>query len=96
MPSAQGTFTGMLNRLRLHPVPSLLPGSGTVGAVVLGACLAPYLEADAPRSIPVPSVPLREIGVDRGQYDLWWQIISAALAGHPDQPHLDFHPALPD
>jgi hypothetical protein len=56
--------------------------------------MAPYAEADAPASIPAPAVPLAEIGVERWQYDLWHQIVSAAIAGHPNQPDLDFHPAL--
>ena len=60
----------------------------------LGHLMAPYPETDAPATIPPPSVPLSEIGVERWQYDLWYQIVSAALAGHPDSPDLDFHPAL--
>jgi hypothetical protein len=58
----------------------------------LGHLLAPYPEADAPETIPAPAVPLKD--ADRWQFDLWYQIVSAALAGHPDQPQLDFHPAL--
>ena len=60
----------------------------------LGHLRAPYNEYDAPRSIPAPSMPLRTTGVERWQYDLWYQIIMAALAGHPDQVDLDYHPAL--
>jgi hypothetical protein len=57
--------------------------------------MAPYPEIGAPAIIPPPSVSLdEEIGVERWQYDLWYQIVSAALAGHPDSPDLDFHPAL--
>lgn len=54
----------------------------------LGHWRAPYREAEAPASIPAPSVPLSEIGVDRWQYDLWHQIILAELEGHPDQVDL--------
>lgn len=32
--------------------------------------------------------------MERWHYDLWSQIVSAALAGKPDCPALDFHPAL--
>jgi hypothetical protein len=60
----------------------------------LGHLTAPYSESDAPASIPAPRVPLTDIGVERWQHDLWYQIISAELAGRPDQPRLDFHPAL--
>jgi hypothetical protein len=39
-------------------------------------------------------VPLSEIGVERWQYDLWFQIIRAALDGHAEQVDLAYHPAL--
>jgi hypothetical protein len=60
----------------------------------LGHLLAPYGEDEAPSHIPAPAVPLGQIGVERWQYDLWHQIIVAALEGHPDQVDLDYHPAL--
>jgi hypothetical protein len=60
----------------------------------LGHLMAPYLDASAPPSIPEPSVPLAEIGLERWQYDLWYQIVSAALGGHPDQPDLNYHTVL--
>jgi hypothetical protein len=60
----------------------------------LGHLMAPYTEATAPPGILKPSVTLGEIGVERWQYDLWYQIISAALSGHPDGPDLDYHSAL--
>ena len=60
----------------------------------LGHLLPPYQEAEAPASIPAPAMPLEEIGVERWQYDLWHQIIRAALDGHPDQVDLDYHPNL--
>jgi hypothetical protein len=59
----------------------------------LGHLLPPYEDKDAPKSIPTPRVPLKEIGVSRWQHDLWHQIIIATLAGH-DQVPLDYHPAL--
>ena len=39
-------------------------------------------------------MPLSDIGVKRWQYDLWFKIIQAALAGSPDRVTLDYHPAL--
>jgi hypothetical protein len=60
----------------------------------LGHLLPPYGEDNPPPGIPAPKVPLETIGVERWQYDLWYQIILAALAGHPDQVRLDYHPAL--
>lgn len=60
----------------------------------LGHLIAPYAEADAPVGIPAPATPLSEIGVERWQYDLWFKIIEAALAGRPDRVRLDYHPAL--
>ena len=60
----------------------------------LGHMLAPYSETQAPASIPSPSYPLHEIGVERSQYDLWFEIIRATLNGHPDEVNLDYHPAL--
>jgi hypothetical protein len=56
--------------------------------------MAPYTDAAASPGIPKPSIPLAETGLERWQYDLWYQIVSAALAGHPDRPDLDYHSAL--
>jgi hypothetical protein len=39
-------------------------------------------------------MPLEKIGVERWQYDLWYQIIVAALNGHSDQAELNYHPSL--
>ena len=60
----------------------------------LGHLLAPYEGAEAPASIPAPVVSLSQIGVERWHYDLWHQIVRAALDGHPDQVALDYHPSL--
>lgn len=54
----------------------------------LGHLLPPYGEGDSPVDIPPPATPLQEIGVERWQYDLWFRIVSAALAGNPDQVDL--------
>jgi hypothetical protein len=60
----------------------------------LGHLLPPYGPDQAPTSITAPSVSLDQIGVERWQYDLWHQIIRAALDGHPEQVDLQFHPNL--
>lgn len=63
----------------------------------LGHLLAPYADHEAPTQIPDPTLinedvdlPLKAtaIGVDRWQYDVWYQIIVAELEGHPDQVDL--------
>src|SRR6185437_8317862 len=58
----------------------------------LGHLLAPYKESEAPVSIPAPALPLGDIGVDRWQYDYWYQIVTAELKGHPDQ--IDLSPLV--
>ena len=60
----------------------------------LGHYLAPYDADDAPETIPAPSVALDKIGVDRWHYDIWHEIIRAALDGHPDQVDLSYHSGL--
>lgn len=60
----------------------------------LGHFMAPYPEGDAPKSIPAPSVPLSEIGVERWQYDLWYKIVEAGLGHSPRIVPLDYHPTL--
>ena len=60
----------------------------------LGHLLDPYPESEAPREIPSPHIPLKEIGVRRWQYDFWYKIIEAALHGNPDSVPLDWHPAF--
>jgi hypothetical protein len=60
----------------------------------LGHLIAFYGLEEAPPNIPAPAVPLSEIGVEHWQYDLWFQIIRAALDGHPEQADLTYHPAL--
>src|SRR6185312_4705675 len=61
----------------------------------LGHLIAPYGAHDAPAHIPTPhSSVLKKGAGQRWQYDLWWQIVSAALAGQSDRLELDYHPAL--
>jgi hypothetical protein len=54
----------------------------------LGHLKPPYDEHLAPLSIPAPASPLKEIGVTRWQYDLWYRMVISALAGRPDQVDL--------
>ena len=37
---------------------------------------------------------MEDIGVERWQYDLWYQIVLATLEGYPDRVDLDYHPGL--
>ena len=48
----------------------------------LGHLIAPYEEKDAPASSPTPRVPLKHLGIERWQHDLWVRIIEAGLSGH--------------
>jgi transcriptional regulator with XRE-family HTH domain len=54
----------------------------------LGHLRPPYEEKDAPAHLPAPKIPLKDIGVDRWQHDLWTRIIEAELAGRPNQVDL--------
>jgi len=45
----------------------------------LGHLLPPYKTRDSPRNIPPPAIPLRELDVQRWQYDIWYRIAHAAL-----------------
>lgn len=65
-----------------------------VSAHGLGHLRSPYKADDAPADIPSPPASVLRSGVERWHCDLWFQIVSAALAGNPDRPTLDFHPAL--
>jgi hypothetical protein len=56
--------------------------------------MAPYGPEEVPPSFSAPAVSPSEIGVERWEYDLWFQIIRAALGDHPEQVGLTYHPAL--
>lgn len=65
-----------------------------VSAHGLGHLLPPY-NADNPAvGIPPPDDTVLKDGIALWHSDLWFQIVSAALAGHPDQVALDYHPAF--
>ena len=65
-----------------------------VSAHGLGHLRAPYGDDDAPSNMPTPHESVLGKGIERWHCDLWHQIVSAALAGHPDQVRLDYHPTL--
>ena len=60
----------------------------------LGHLIPPYGDDDAPPHLPTPHKSVLGNGIERWHCDLWHQIVSAALAGRPDQVRLDYHPAL--
>lgn len=60
----------------------------------LGHLRPPYGDQGAPRGIPKPALPLHEIGVARWQYDLWYRIVAAALAGQPERVKFDGLPGF--
>ncbi len=61
----------------------------------LGHLVAPYQEGETSSLIPAPAVPLKELGVERWQYDFWYRIVQAALSENAglvitkDLPHFD-------
>ncbi|MGI8403836.1 MAG: hypothetical protein ACR2OE_03550, partial [Thermomicrobiales bacterium] len=60
----------------------------------LGHLRSPYGNDHAPASIPPPSVPLHELGIERWQYDLWYRIVEAAVSGKSAQVRLDELPGF--
>lgn len=67
-----------------------------VSAHGLGHLMLPYDETDAPVQLPTPDKSVLKDGTVRWHCDLWHQIITAAIAGHPDQVTRDYHPAMND
>jgi hypothetical protein len=65
-----------------------------VSAHGLGHLRPPYEADNAPDSIPAPHGSVLRSNVERWHCDLWFQYVSDALAGHPDTPTLDYHPAM--
>ncbi len=65
-----------------------------VSAHGLGHLRPPYDAKNAPANIPAPPEQALRSGVERWHCDLWFQIVSAALAGKPDLPRLEYHPAM--
>jgi hypothetical protein len=65
-----------------------------VSAHGLGHLRQPY-NADNPAvGIPPPDETVLKEGIALWHNDLWFQIVSAALAGHPDQVALNYHQTL--
>jgi hypothetical protein len=71
-----------------------VPVMRKVSAHGLGHLIAPYRSQDAPPAIPAPHSSVLTKGTERWHSDLWWQVVSAALAGDPDKVDLGYHPAL--
>ena len=60
----------------------------------LGHLEQPYGAQEAPKGIPAPVVKLSDIGVARWQYDLWYRIAEAALAGKLHELRFDDLPGF--
>lgn len=60
----------------------------------LGAFMAPYAVDNPANGLPEPVGSLGAMGISRWQYDYWFKLIEAALAGNPNQVPLDYHPNL--
>lgn len=65
-----------------------------VSAHGLGHLFPPYDDADAPAYFPLPDKSVLKDGTVRWHCDLWHQIVSAAIAGNPDQVARDYHSAM--
>jgi hypothetical protein len=65
-----------------------------VSAHGLGQLLPPYRGDDPAIDIPMHHPSVLGKGIEVWHADLWWQIVSAALARHPDRVRLNYHPAL--
>ncbi len=60
----------------------------------LGHLLPPYDETEAPASIPALQIDRDDLGVDRWEHDVWYRIVEAVLAGHPNMVKLDDLPGF--
>ncbi|MFT3723035.1 MAG: hypothetical protein QM773_05550 [Hyphomonadaceae bacterium] len=60
----------------------------------LGHLMDPYPESDPASGVPAPVQDVAKLGGRRWQYDFWFHILTAALAGKPNQVRRDYHPAL--
>lgn len=65
-----------------------------VSAHGLGHLISPYGDNDTPPHFPTPDKSALGNGIERWHCDLWYQIVTAALAGRPDQVRRDYHLAL--
>lgn len=60
----------------------------------LGHLMDPYLDSDPAPGVPEPIEAVGKLGGKRWQYDFWYHVLLAALAGTPDRVRHDYHPAL--
>jgi len=65
-----------------------------VSAHGLGHLRPPYRADNPAGRLPKPDDTVLKGGITLWHSDLWFQVVSAALAGHPNQVALDYHPAL--
>lgn len=65
-----------------------------VSAHGLGHLRPPYNANNPAPGLPKSDDTVLKGGIALWHSDLWFQVISAALAGHPNQVALDYHPAL--
>jgi hypothetical protein len=74
--------------------PDTQPIMRKVSAHGLGHLRAPYGPKNPPAHIPAPHPSVLASGIERWHSDLWFQIVGAALTGHPDRVEREYHPAL--
>lgn len=65
-----------------------------VSAHGLGHLLPPYGSDNSPSDISAPHPSVLTNGIERWHSDLWWQIVSAAIADNTNRVALSYHPAL--
>lgn len=65
-----------------------------VSAHGLGQLLPPYRSGDPAIGLPAHHPSVLGKGIEVWHADLWWQIVCAGLAGHPDRVPLNYHHAL--
>lgn len=80
------SFAISAKRYALFEIPgSLKPVLRKASAHGLGHLIAPYDVNEGPAAIPAAVIPLKEIGVERWQHDVWYRIVEAALGDNPNQ-----------
>lgn len=60
----------------------------------LGHLMEPYPDDQPATDVIAPVSDVYELGGKRWQYDFWYHVIQAALAGKPNQVSRNFHPAF--
>lgn len=81
-------------RYALFNIENGIPVIRKLSAHGLGQWMPPYEDDNPANGISDPAIPLEELGVKRWIYDFWFQIIRAAIAGHPNHVLRNYHPNL--